>query len=179
MSQEAIVNPSEKTTPESYPAELKDLLTRAHKGDSTVLPALQKAFDQNPELTGKFGDLVHHAENALMQLAANTSLLGKEAIRRQMLDLKARLKATASTELEYLLIDRIVVCWLGVNYYEIDCASHLCEPGSAATKDAAQKRLDRAHQRFLTATKSLAVVQKLLHRSPSTYDLLKKTVEAA
>ncbi len=83
-------------------------------------------------------------------------------------------RATASSELEYLLIDRIAICWLGVNYYEQDAASQLLsQPGSAASTDAAQKRLDRAHQRYLTAAKSLGVVQKLLRRCPSTYDLLR------
>lgn len=111
---------------------------------------------------------------ALLQLAVNTNLFGKEAIRRHMLDLKARLKATASSELEYLLIDRIVICWLEVIYYEQDSASLLLsQPGLAAVTAASQKRLERAHQRFLTASKSLAVVQKLLRRSPSTYHLLR------
>jgi len=90
-----------------------------------VLPALQTVFNENPELIAKSGDMVQHAECALLQLAANSNLLGKEAIHRHMLGLKARLKGTANSELEYLLIDRIAICWLGVNYYEQDAASQL------------------------------------------------------
>jgi len=154
----------------SYPAELADLLVRVNNGDATLLPALRKAFDQHPEVVAKLGNIVEHAENALLQLAAGTNPLGKEVIRQNMLDLKARLKATANSELEYLLIDRIAISWFSVNFYEVDSASR---SGSPAATAAAQKRLDRAHARFLTATKSLAIVQKLLRHSPSTHDLLR------
>src|SRR5687767_2496127 len=43
----------------------------------------------------------------------------------------------------------------------------------------AEKRLDRAHARYLSAIKALASVQKLLRPSPSVFDLLRRPVPEA
>ena len=162
----------------TYPAELKSLLERGNAGDVSVLPALKKAFDQNPELAALLGDLVGHAERSVLALAAGRSLTAKEAIARQVADLRSRLVATARSELEKLLIDRICLSWIEVYHGDVDLAQRLLQqpdwvPGTAA----AQKRLDRAHARFLSAVKALAVVQKLIRPPLSPLDLLARPPE--
>jgi hypothetical protein len=168
---------STQTPTKPYPAELKAVLERANAGDETVLPQLKKAFDEHPELVPLFGDMVEHAKQALLTLAAGRCLTAREAVGREMSELRARLAATAATELERLLVDRTCLCWLAVNHADIDLAQKLlANPGTSPVSQAAQRRLDAAHRRFITATKALATLQKLVRPAPSPLDLALRPV---
>src|SRR5947209_458418 len=108
-----------------YPQALKVILERAHAGDPSALPELKKALDENPELVALFGDLVRHARESLLTLAAGSSLTAREAISREVEGLRARLASNASSELENLLIDRICISWMEVYHGDISLANHL------------------------------------------------------
>jgi hypothetical protein len=58
------------------------------------------------------------------------------------------------------LAERAALCWFSVNQYE---ASYSQQRGelSLAQGEAQQRRIDRAHHRFLTAVRTLAQVRKL------------------
>jgi hypothetical protein len=60
-----------------------------------------------------------------------------------------------------------------VQHAQLDLAGHLDGPGTSPAALAAQRRLDRAHARFLASTKALATVGKLLRRAPSPLDFLR------
>jgi hypothetical protein len=169
---------STSTQEKVYPQELKGILQRANAGDLTVLPELNRVFDEYPELTTRFGDLVRHAEQAMLTIVAGNCLTGRVAISREMGGLRDRLAASATSELEKLLVDRICICWLGVYHADVDLAQQLLAnpAGASPAAQAAQKRLDGAHRRFLTAVKALATVQKLVRPAPSPLELLNRTV---
>jgi hypothetical protein len=138
---------------------------------------MKQAFDDHPELTALLGDLVAVAEESLLTLAAGPCLATREALSRQVAALRARLRATAQSELELLLIDRIVVSWIEVYYGDAYLAQQLLQSaGAAKATQAAQQRLDRAHQRFLTSVKALATVHKLVRPAVSPVELLAKSV---
>jgi hypothetical protein len=144
----------------------------------SVLPALRRAFDDHPELAAHLGNLVEHAKLALMMLIAGPDLTAREAISREAATLRERLLATAPSELERLLVDRIFISWLEVYHQDMDFAHRLLsDPGASLATQAVQKRLDQAHARFLAAVKALATVQKLLKPSVSTFDLLRRPVD--
>ena len=169
---------STQTPTKPYPAELKAVLERANAGDETVLPQLKKAFDEHPELVPHFGDMVEHAKQALLTLAAGKCLTAKEAISWQMDELRARLAATAASELELLLVDRLCLAWLWAYYCDINLAERvLADAGASPAGQAAQRRLDAAHRRFLSGVKALAVVQKLVRPAPSPLDLARPVPE--
>ena len=152
----------------TYSLELKVLLERANAGDETVFPELKQAFDRNPELVAIFGDLVQHAEQALLSLVAGRNLAAKEAISRQSADLRARLLTEATSELEKLLVDRVVLCWVSSYFSDIDVTHHLLtKPGDSPATTAAERRLGQANARFLAAVRTLATVRKLLQKAPS------------
>src|SRR5262249_20314681 len=96
----------------AYPAEVKDLLDRAGAGDPSALPALRRAFDENPELVARIGDLAAHAEQALLALAAGDNLAAREAIARQVTKLRAEMLGAGASRLERLLVERVALCWL-------------------------------------------------------------------
>jgi hypothetical protein len=157
---------SSEASPKVYPAELREILERASRGDDSALPELRKALDAYPELAAKLGDLVRHAEDAVLRWATGTCLTAREAIARQAAELRARLSATAQSDLEKLLVDRVVISWLEAYTADVHLAGLMGRGGGATpAAHAAQRVLDRAHQRFLGAARTLATVQKLARPS--------------
>ena len=159
----------------AYPAELKAILQRASQGDASVMPALTAAFDAHPEFLAVFGDLEKRAEEALLALATGTCLPAREAIARQLRDLRGRLNEGTGTELERLLVGRLTLDWLAAHHAQIDLVAHLERSGTGPGAEAAQRRLDRAHARLLAAARTLANVGRLLRRAPSPIDFLRVT----
>src|SRR5262249_10157196 len=96
--------PAPTPTPQTSLAELQAILARGHAGDDAVLPQLRQVFDEHPELAPFLGDLVKHAEEALLTWIAGRSLTAKEALARQVAELRTRLMATTQSELEKLLV---------------------------------------------------------------------------
>lgn len=162
----------------AYPAELKAILQRASQGDASVMPALTAALDSHPALVGLFGDLERRAEEALLGLATGSCLPAREAITRQLRDLRERLNEGTGTELERLLVGRVSLDWLAVHHAQIDLVAHLERSGTSPASQAAQRRLDKAHARFLAATRTLATVGKLLRRAPSPLEMMRVTGDA-
>jgi hypothetical protein len=161
-----------------FPEEVKGILEKASKGDVAVLPALRQIFEEHPDLSAHFGSLVEHARLSLLALIAGSNVIAREAISREAATLRERLLATAPSELERLVVDCIIINWMALCFDNMDVAHRLLSnPGASPATQAAQKRLDRAHARFLAAVKALATVQKLLRPSVSTFDLLRRPVD--
>ena len=66
---------------------------------------------------------------------------------------------------------------LATTYGDIELAEKLLQvSGASKTAQAAQRRLDRAHARYLSAIKALATTQKLLRSTLSPLELAVKFV---
>jgi len=63
------------------------------------------------------------------------------------------------TPIERLLAERASVCWFVVNWYEERFTN--TSDMSITQADYSQRRIHRAHQRFLSAVETLARVRKL------------------
>jgi hypothetical protein len=95
--------------------ELDGLLTRAHKGDDSVLPGLRKLLRQMPESVAILGgDLARQAENGFIEALGGNNLAFKEALLRKLELMRAELAGPSPSPLERLLVERIVACWLQV-----------------------------------------------------------------
>ena len=156
---------------EEYPEELQGFFQLAAQGDESAIPSLSAAFDKFPELSRHFGDLTGHAERPLLELAARGCPLAREAIGRELRALRERLCAQAGTELERLLAARVSLDWLDLQLCQLDVVDLGRLPNGPAARSA-QERLGRAHARFLSSSKALATVGKLLRRAPSVMELL-------
>src|SRR5262245_47942466 len=108
------------TADRPYPEELLALLEAANRGNISELTALREAFDRYPELIPQLGDLARHAENAVVELAAGPSVLGREAITRQLASMRERLYSPNCSELERLLVDRVVLSWAEAHHGDLD-----------------------------------------------------------
>jgi hypothetical protein len=155
-------------------ARLQQILQRAMEGDRRVLPELAKVLDDQPSIWQTCGDLAAQAQASWINLAAGSDLLMAESLRRKQEAMRAELAGSDASPLEKLLVDRVVACWLQVNYADALSAQ---AKGTSLVQDAAlQKRQNLAQARYLAAVKALAQVRKLLKPSPSPLDLLRVTV---
>ena len=143
------------------PAEVQRVIVAANAGDVSALPALKKALADHPELIDRLGDLAAHVERSLVALVAGPSLTASEAVTAHLAKMRKELGEDSASPLEKLLIKRLGLCWLACHAAEIDRGERLREGASELLK-AADKRVDRAHGRLLSATKALATVRKLL-----------------
>src|SRR5262249_40006191 len=134
------------------------LLERSMKGDASTLPALKK-FLENPAAVEVFGDLDHQAAEAFIAAASGQNLLRKESLTRKLELLRAELTGPNPTPLERMLVERVVACWLQVQ--DADMRYAQAKNPSIEQGDYYQRRMDRAHRRYLSAIRTLATVRKL------------------
>jgi hypothetical protein len=151
-----------KTTELSIPTdadELRKLIKRARAGDASTLPALRKLLQDPARVDMLGGDLARQAELSFILAAAGEDLAFKEALARKLALLRADLAGTNSTPVERLLVERVVACWLQVQDADVRYAQakNLSPDGC----EYHQRRMDRAHRRYLSAIKTLALVRKL------------------
>jgi hypothetical protein len=139
------------------------LVRRATAGDESSLPELRKLFDECPDsrfVNEVGGDMARTAEDSMIARAAGKNLVAREALRRKLAALRAELAGPTPTPIERLLAERAALCWLAVYEFEAAAAQQL-GPIALALADYYQRRIDRAHKRYLTALRTLATVRKL------------------
>jgi hypothetical protein len=156
------VSNAKKPADEALPAKCDDLakvLERAQKGDASTLPAIRE-FLQDPQAVDRFGgDLARQAELSLINAAAGKNLLFKESITRKLELLRAELAGPNPTPVERLLVERVVGCWLQVQDADVRYAQ--AKELTIPWGEYYQRRMDRAHKRYLSAIRMLALVRKL------------------
>jgi hypothetical protein len=156
----------------TYPLELRDVLGRGQAGDATALPEIQKAFDQNPELTGMLGDMSKMAKEALLHSVAGPSLTAREAIRRQSDRLFRELVGWSSQVPVRLLAERVALTWLEVHHADLQLAEALKKRSAESPQvQAVERRAHAAQARYLAAIQALATVKAITQPSPIVIDL--------
>jgi hypothetical protein len=136
------------------------LVDRANQGDTSVLPALRKLFDEHPSLWEENGDLARVVEAGWLKRMCGADEFFKETVSRQLRAMRKELRGPAPSALERLLVDRIGICWLALHYAEAIYA----QGGSDMTfkqGDYYQDRIDRSQKRYLAAIKALAQIRRL------------------
>ena len=139
--------------------ELAKIVLRAQSGDETTLPVLRQMFEA-PEVVDLFGgNLARQAEQSLIRATAGKDVAFREALVRKLELLRAELAGPTPTPLERLLVERVAACWLQLHHAD----ALLAQQGkmSPAQGEYHQRSRDRAHKRYLSAIKTLALVRKL------------------
>jgi hypothetical protein len=111
------------------------------------------------ELLG--GNLAREAELSFVANAASGDLARCEALLRKLELLRAELAGLDPSPVERLLVERAVACWLQVQDADVRYAQAQPRSPSPAHNDFLQRRMDRAHRRYLSALRTLATVRKL------------------
>jgi hypothetical protein len=86
--------------------------------------------------------------------------LVREALPVRLEAMRKELAGADPSVLERLLAERIVACWLQLQYAEIIYAQNLASM-SVAQSEYHERRLDKLHRRYLSAIKALAQIRKM------------------
>jgi hypothetical protein len=150
---------------------LKELVRQAEQGDLSALPSLREALAASP-VWGQVGDLAAKAERSWVALVSGGEAALKDALKRQLADLKAELVGPAPTPIEGLLAARVAVSYVQVHAADLESANaQVHVPESFVYQSHLDRRLSAAQRRYVEALKALASVQKLLRRGPSPVQL--------
>jgi hypothetical protein len=111
----------------------------------------------------------HWAIGKLIDWAAGTN--GNETTKTSLTNdidkLAAELAGSMPSPLERVLADTAATCWFAFRMHEAQYAGAVTGDGmSLAQSDHAQRRMDRAHRRFLSTVKTLATVRRLALPAP-------------
>lgn len=157
---------------------IAEFVERAQDGDKTVLPALRKALDEEPKMSRILVDLARSAESGMVEIIAGEDLLVQEAMPRNLAAMRKEIAGENPSPLERLLAERIAACWLQLQYFDAIYAQNLRKL-SISQSEYYQRRIDRAHKRYLSAIRTLAQVRKLLKPSVAQINIAERQVNTA
>ena len=136
------------------------LLERAQDGDAAAMAEVRAILDANPSAWNELGDLARATEGAQLKLVCGDDLPFREGLTKRLGRLRDELAGPDCSPLERLLAERIVACWLLMQYADVKHAQ-MCRDLDIRWGEYFQQRQDRAHRRFLSACKTLATIRKL------------------
>jgi hypothetical protein len=142
--------------------EMEAFLKKAEKGDKSCLPQVHAYLadpDRGPIAIRHCGSSAEWLRQGIARRASGGNLLVMEAIQRNVDQTRAELEGPDPTPIERLLAERAALCWHIANWYENNFVNS--EGMSIGQADYHQRRIDRAHRRFLSAVETLARVRKL------------------
>jgi hypothetical protein len=86
----------------------------------------------------------------------------REALSKDITDVAAELAGPSPTSVERVLANTAATCWFAYRLHEAQYVGAVTGDGmSLAQSEHAQRRMDRAHRRFLSTIKTLATVRRL------------------
>jgi hypothetical protein len=143
---------------ESGPAELaadkkklRELIDRAQDGEKGALPMLRRVLDEAPWLARDV-DLARNVERSIIQNMSVDNVFTQEAIPRNLEAMRKEIAGENPSPLERLLAERIVLCWLELQYFETLYTQNIGDI-TLAQGDYHQRRIDKAHRRYLSSIK--------------------------
>lgn len=135
------------------------LVDRAQDGDEEALPVLRKVLDEAPEVA-RIIDLARNVERSIIEKMTGDDVFTQEAIPRNLKAMKKEVAGENPSPLERLLAERIAVCWLELQYFQAIYTQNLHNL-SITQSDYHQRRIDKAHRRYLSSIKALAQIRKM------------------
>jgi hypothetical protein len=147
--------PSQNPAPRFTTDQVRALLERARNGDESCLPELHRLLD-TPKVKGRAWDLAALIRGLSLKTFFRKNLYNRERTARQMNQLQAALLNPGATEIERLLVERVVAGWLRVQEAELRLAVT-----PAGDSGMALKRADAADRRYLAALRALAAIRQL------------------
>lgn len=135
------------------------LINRAQDGDEEALPALRRVLDEAPKIA-RFVDLARDVERSIVKMITGDDVFSQEAIPRNLKVMRQEIAGESPSTLERLLAERIALCWLELQYFEAIYAQNIGNL-SINQSDYHQRRIDKAHRRYLSSIKALAQIRKM------------------
>jgi len=132
------------------------------KPDPQAVAELRRHLDAMPDLCLALGDAGSHLQDRLIErLSPHKAAQMAIAQRAEMV--RTGLGYEGATQLEQLLIDHAVLCWLRLQDVERGYSSAMERSMSLGEADFWDRHLAAARRRYLRACETLARVRRLLH----------------
>ena len=135
------------------------LIDRAQDGDKTALPTLRRVLDEEPRIA-RIVDLARDVERSIARRMSGEDVFTQEAIPRNLKTMRKDIAGENPSPLERLLTERIALCWLELQYFEVIYSQSIGQL-TIPQGDHHQRRIDKAHRRYLSSIKTLAQIRKM------------------
>jgi hypothetical protein len=99
---------------------LRALADRAQKGDATALPEIRQTLDGHPQIWKMAGDWSVHAREVWVKLASGGDAVLAESTRRRLDALQEELSRPFQDRLECLLVERLVISLLQLQFADAE-----------------------------------------------------------
>jgi hypothetical protein len=139
---------------------LKPLLEESRTSSNAKLRQLVDRIAGSPQIVNGIGDLRVQAQ-ASWGATYGDQRLAQEAVRNKAVQESKAVAGAHPTPLEMLLAENIALCGLHYHYIETKFAQRVNEGLSFDAIRGYQNWIDRAHRRYMSAVKTLALVRKL------------------
>ena len=140
--------------------ELKGWVVQAHDGNEEALSKVRQILKEDPRMARIFVDLAAEAERSLIKAVSGDDPLIQVALPPQLESMRKELAGPEPFPLEKLLAERIVACWLQLQYADAIYAQNLGDMNMLQS-EYHQRRLDRLHRRYLSSITTLTQIRKL------------------
>ena len=161
-TQDPVPRAVSKVKPPATAEEFASLIERALSGDAASISAVQALLADGKvgqALVDTVGSPAEWLRQSLILQASEGNVLAQEAMRRKIAAVRAELEGESPTPVERLLAERASLCWFMANWHESVFTNAGGWPEHQA--ELQQRKIDRAHARFLSAVRTLAQVRKL------------------
>jgi hypothetical protein len=136
-----------------------DVLERLQDGDLKQLPEFRRILNAHPDWADLWGDPGRLAlDDALERLDKKNAAIGA-ATRHKLDALRKQLAGDDPTPIEQLLAERCVQTWYYLGHAEYLYATN--DQQTYRQLEYMERRIDRAHRRFVQSLKALADVRRL------------------
>lgn len=140
-------------------SKLMDVIGMAQDGDEEALSLLKRALDEAPGLA-RIINLARDVERGIIEKLSGDDVFTQEALPRNLEAMRREIAGENPSPLERLLAERISACWLELQYFQAIYAQNLGKL-TITQGDYHQRRLDKAHRRYLSSIKALAQIRKM------------------
>ena len=116
-------------------------------------------LDEAPRIA-RFVDLARDVERSIVKRMSGDDVFSQEAVPRNLKAMREEVAGQNPSPLERLLAERITVCWLELQYFEAIYAQNIGKL-TITQSDFHQRRIDKAHRRYLSSIKALVQIRKM------------------
>jgi hypothetical protein len=155
--------------------ELRALSKKAEAGEKGARKELKQALrESSPAVIARASDIGRKAQHLLIDTAAGGEPLAEYALSARLDMMRADIAGENPTPLEGLLAERVVVCWMLVELFDVLMAAQLAKRTDSkchvpfSTLKHYLRWQEIANRRYLAAIKALAQVRRLQNGIPST-----------
>jgi hypothetical protein len=139
---------------------LSAAIRKAGKGDQAPLATIKDMLGEAPGAPAFWQRLGEKAW--IKTFVGEKDLLLIEGVKQRLAAMRQEVARPTPSPLEALLADRVVLCWLQLQYAEAWLAQKNQRSVSLAQGEYYQRQAERAQRRYVAAIKALATVRRLL-----------------